>query len=235
MNELLLFIMIAILIYVIDHLSKNSIKSLNKNKRITDISYQKYAKFYGEEAHIDDEFKYKLKKIYNMIIKDKCEDLLKIAKESNCTYDECIIKIKYLKNKKYLEDYYIDNLSKTIKKCEGKDRELLSKYNKFIFKKHSQIDDIVTQMPNARIDNKDIVREEVIRDLKYLIDKSLITGVSINEIDNKLVYYSVEKHKKDGKVVYMDCPHCGSLNEVPIGSKKRCEYCETILEHKLDK
>lgn len=235
MNELLLFIMIAILIFVIDYFSKNSIKSLNKNKRITDISYQKYAKFYGEEAHIDDEFKYKLEKIYNMITKDNCEDLLKIAKESNCTYDECIIKIKYLKNKKYLEDYYIDNLSKTIKKCESKDRELLSKYNKFIFKKHSQIDDIVTQMPNARIDNKDIVREEVIRDLKYLIDKSLITGVSINEIDNKLVYYSVEKHKKDSKVVYMDCPHCGSLNEVPIGSKKRCEYCETILEHKLDK
>ena len=90
-------------------------------------------------------------------------------------------------------------------------------------------------MYSARGPVCDLYDEEVIKDLKYLIDKSLITGVSINEIDNKLVYYSVEKHKKDGKVVYIDCPHCGALNEIPIGSKKRCEYCETIIEHKLEK
>lgn len=234
MSGIFILIMLFIFIYALDIMAKGS-KSINRNKHISDISYQKYASFYGEEAHVDLEFKNKLEKILNMITKDKCEDLIEIAKQSNCTYDECIIKIKYLKNKKLLGNYYIDNLSKTIKKCDPKDKALLSKYNRFIYKKHSQIDDIVTQMPNARIDNKDLVRQEVIKDLKYLIDKSLITGVSINEIDNKLVYYSVEKHKKDGKVVYIDCPHCGALNEIPIGSKKRCEYCETIIEHKLEK
>ena len=32
----------------------------DKYKHISDISYQKYASFYGEEAHVDLEFKNKL-------------------------------------------------------------------------------------------------------------------------------------------------------------------------------
>ena len=232
MSGLISLILIFGFVYSLDRFIK-TFRYINGNKHISDMSYQKYARFYGQEAHIDNEFKKKLEIILNMITNEKCEDLVEIANKSGCTYDECIIKIKYLKNKKLLGEYYIDSLSKTIKKCEGRDKELLSRYSKFIYKKHSQIDDIVTQLPNASVENKDLVRQEVINDLKYMIDKSLITGVSINEIDNKLIYYSVEKHKKDGKVVYIDCPHCGSFNEVPIGSKKRCEYCEAILEDKL--
>lgn len=225
---ILIFIFSIIIFTNLIHQNRNDIFKMNRS--ISDISYQKYAKFYGQEAHIDNEFNKKVESIYNLIEKEKYEDLNEIASLTNCTYDECIIKIKYLKNKKLLGEYYIDNLSRTIKKCEGKDKELLAKYSKFIYKKHSQIDDIVTQLPNARIDNLDKVRQEVINDLNYLIDKSLINGVSINEIDGKLIYYSVEKHKKDGKVNYIDCPHCGSLNEVAIGSKVRCEYCGAIIE-----
>ena len=91
MSGIFFLIMLFVFIYALDIMAKGN-KSINRNKHITDISYQKYASFYGEEAHVDLEFKNKLEKILNMITKDKCEDLVEIAKQSNCTYLQAVRK-----------------------------------------------------------------------------------------------------------------------------------------------
>ena len=207
---------------------------IDKNNSINDLSYQKYANFYGEMAKADPEFVEKVNKIYTLIVKEKNENLDYIAEASGCTFSECLMKIKYLKNKRVLGDYYIDTLSHTIKLCDAKDKKLLAKYSKYIYNRHMDIDEIARSLPGATTVNVELKKKELINELKYLIDKSLINGVTINEIDGKLIYYTLEKkYKKEHNIVPMDCPHCGSLNEVNRGSKARCEYCGAIIEAPL--
>ena len=73
-------------------------------------------------------------------------------------------------------------------------------------------------------------KEKVFEELKYLVDNDLINGVILNEIDETITYYSIEKHKNNKNIVTISCPSCGALNDINIGDKKRCEYCKTILE-----
>ena len=83
---------------------KSRLKSLGR--KINEDSYQRYAKFYGNTIPKDANFINQIKIIYYSIVKDGETDVKKIAEKANCTYTDCILKIRYLKNKRKLADYY---------------------------------------------------------------------------------------------------------------------------------
>ena len=87
----------------------NLLDLINKTKTIiSDDSYKKYAKYYDLTEPTDNTFNDKIDIIYDLIINKKYDDIEIIAKESNCTLEECVMKIRYLKNKRLIGDYYID-------------------------------------------------------------------------------------------------------------------------------
>ncbi len=205
---------------------------IKKNSSISEWSYKRFARFYDKIEFNDLEFAAKLSTIERLINVENCTDIRFIAKEANCTYEECIIKIRYLKNKRVIGDYYIDTVNGIICKCSPEDAELLYKYRAYIYKYHYQIDDITLKLPNTSVNNYNTMREKVIRDIKYLTDKGLLNGVSFNDVDKRIIYYSVEKRKIWPDYVTISCPNCGALSDVNRGSKVRCEYCDTIIEDK---
>ena len=202
------------------------------NNSINEWSYKRFSRFYNVVEFNDNEFEEKLSKIEKLINVDNCDDIHFIANDTGCTYEECIMKIRYLKNKRVIGDYYIDTIDGIIRRCSKEDVELLNKYKAFIYKYHYQIDDITLKLPNTSVDNYNYMKNLVIKELKYLIDKGLLNGVVLNEVDNKLVYYSIEKRKNEKDYISISCPNCGALNDVNRGSKVRCEYCNTIIEDK---
>lgn len=204
-----------------------------KNNTVNEESYQKYAKFYGSILPSDKEFEHKVNAIYNLIVNKKYEDLREIARKTNCTYEECILKIRYLKNKRVIGDnYYIDHISGIIKKCSKEDKVLLKKYSPFIYGKHFQVDEMAVHLPGTTLANKKQVEKQIFKELKYLDDKDLINGVILNEVDQKITYYSIEKKLKNKDLVSITCKYCGALNDVRRGNKARCEYCDSIIESK---
>lgn len=158
-------------------------------------------------------------------------DIEKIAKASGCYYDDCLLKIDYLKNKRIIGNLYIDTKNSIINDWSEEDEELLKKYQGFIYGNHSQIKEIATKMPVAEIKNLDAVEEKVFQDLCYLDDKYLLNGININRVNRKIIYYTIEKHKKEKDYITMNCPNCGTINDVDRHGKTRCDYYKTIIEH----
>lgn len=222
---ILIGILIVIMLYIAG-------KKTYKKGNINNWSYQRYAKFMGLDEFTDNDFDKKIRTIEHLINNEGEINIKEISRKSNCYYEECIIKIKYLMNKRRISNMYIDNTNKTLTKCSIEDEKLLRKYTPFIYRKHLQINDIASRMPGASIDNIENIREQVYKDLIYLDDKNLLNGIIVDRVDRYLRYYSVEKHEIEKNYVSMNCRNCGGLNEVPRGGKKRCEYCETIIESK---
>ena len=92
---------------------------------INEDSFQRYAKFFGNTIPTDDEFINKLNSIYIAVIKDHDTKISSIAKKSNCSSEECVLKIRYLKNKRMLGDFYIDTLHDELVMCSEEDSKLL--------------------------------------------------------------------------------------------------------------
>ena len=223
--ELIIFILIIIFLITFYYLKDNK-----KRGRINEWSYQRYARFYGNTVLKDEEFDKKLNTIYNLIVNKGKTDLKEIARLSSCTFEECILKIKYLKNKRKIGDLYIDSINGTISKCSKEDKKLLDKYKKYIYYNHYQLDEIVTNLPNASLDNLEYLKEQTLNELLYLDNKGLLNGVIINPVDEKIIYYTIEKHKKEKDFVTINCPNCGAINDVNRNGKSRCEYCKGIVE-----
>lgn len=208
----------------------NSKPESNSHKReISEWSFQRYAKFYGVKALKDEQFTQKMEIISDLVLNKKVDDIKFIAKESKCTYEECILKIKYLKNKRKIGDLYIDHVEGKLKRCGAKEQQLLRKYSPYLYKRYLQIDEIARRMPTARAENLETIKEIVFKDLVYLDEKGLINGVILNKVDKTILYYHVEKHKKAKDYLSINCPSCGALNDVNRGGKARCEYCDTII------
>lgn len=223
---MLLFVALIVLFIVIFYILKTN----GKKGRISEWSYQRYARFYGNTILHDEYFENKINAIYDLVVNKGEADLFKIAEETGCLYEECILKIKYLKNKRKIGDLYIDEINGIISKCSEEDKRLLDKYRKYIYYNHYQIDEIATNLPNATLENKKKLEEEVFNDLIYLDSKGLLNGILINEVDRKIVYYTIEKHKKEKDFITVNCQTCGALNDVNRGGKARCEYCKSIVE-----
>jgi len=225
---IILFILIFVLLFIFYSPRKRVVTiEYHDDPNINEWSFQRYAKFYGNMVLKDEMFEEKMNKICNLVLNEKLDDIAFIAKESGCSYDECVLKIRYLKNKRAIGDLYIDHVNGLIKRCSLSDQRLLKKYSHYLYQHHLQIDEIAVRMPHASSRNLERIRGEVFNDLAYLDSKGLINGIILNQVDGTILYYSVEKHKKD--MISINCPNCGALNDLNRGSKVRCEYCDSII------
>ena len=93
-----------------------------------------------------------------------------------------------------------------------------------------QIEEIAKRDPNTTLESLSQKMEQVKVEIKYLIDLDLLNGVKYNEVDDTLIYYSVEKHAKEKDLISVECPSCGALNDVDRQGKVKCVYCSTIIE-----
>ena len=231
------FIIALILIIVIISIDnrikvKKKYNNLKNSGNINEESYQRYAKFYEHSIPADILFEKKMNIIYQAIVVEKKKDIKKIAAKAGCSYDECILKIRYLKNKRQIGDLHIDHINGMLLPCSPEDNELLIKYKPYIYQNHLTIKEMAARMPGASIKNLDKYKEKVFNDLKNLYDKDLINGIKLNEVDKEILYYTVEKTKKEKDFISIRCENCGAINDVNRGNKTRCEYCNTIIEDK---
>lgn len=208
----------------------DKVKPVNKSQ---ENKYIDYTKFYGTESVKDQDFLKKMKIIYSQIIKSNEEDIKQIAELAGCTYLECILKIKYLKQiKKIPEEYFIDEANGLVNRCSKEDQELLKKYRPYIYRSKLQITEIVARIPHVPGKTYQEIQKQVLDELIYLDDKDLINGVIINKVDGTITYYNPkEKNNKSDKIT-VTCQNCGAPNEVNRGGKNWCSYCGTIVEDK---
>lgn len=212
--------------------TKKKYSDLKRHENINQESYQRYAKFYEHAIPADILFEKKMNSIYQSVVNEKQRDIKKIAAKANCSYDECILKIRYLKNKRQIGDLHIDHVNGVLLPCTKEESELLTKYKPFLYYNHLTISEMAARMPGASISNLDKYKDIVFDELKLLYDKDLINGVKLNEVDKEILYYTVEKRKKEKDFISIRCENCGAINDVNRGSKARCEYCDTIIEDK---
>lgn len=199
------------------------------NTKISNESYKRFAKYFKATEPDDREFDEKVRKIYDLIINENVDDINLIVKESGCrTFEECVLKIRYLKNKRIIGDYYIDLVTKTIKKCSEEDQKLLEKYSGYIYIHHLQIDEITVKMPTTTNINFQAAREQVFNDIVNLYDKGLLNGIILNKVDRFISYYTLDKRLQK-ELISKNCPNCGAINEMNRYSKVRCLYCNTII------
>jgi len=223
---LIIFLSTVALVFIVLSVIK-TISDKRKCSRVNEWSYRRYADFYGQMELADPHFVDKITIIKRLI--DGGEDSIDfIAEEAGCTIEETIMKINYLKNKRVLNNCYINRDSNILCRCSKDDMILVDKYKSYIYGGHLPLNEIIATVPCNTNDYKK-KKEQVIRELKYLIDNNILNGVIFNEVDNKLIYYTVEKHSKESNFVTLACPKCGALNDVNYNSKKRCKYCENII------
>lgn len=201
-------------------------------QHVNENSFQNYAKFYGQIFPNDENFDTKLSTIYRLIVNEGRTNIQEIAELSLCTLPECVLKIRYLKNKRLIGDYYIDTTNMLLLPCSLEDQKLLDKYKPFIYNSHLQVNDIANVINNPKYLSIDELRNEIFLELKHLDDLGLINGVKIDDIDHRIIYYTIEKRKvyEDHETVH--CPNCGALNDVDVDEKIRCSYCDTIIKGK---
>ena len=231
-------VLIGALLIIVIISTLNNVKTKNKYTKVTNTgtvnqdSYQRYAKFYEHAIPADILFEDKMNKIYKAITIEKKRDIKKIAAKAGCSYDECILKIRYLKNKRQIGELHIDHVNGKLLPCSEEENALLEKYKPFLYNNHLTISEMAARMPGATLSNLEEQKKQVFNDLKKLYDKDLINGIKLNEVDKEILYYTVEKRKKEKDFISIRCTNCGAINDVNRGSKTRCEYCNTIVEDK---
>ena len=201
-------------------------------EHINENSFQNYAKFYGEIIPSDKYFDRKLQNIYSFVVDKNITDIKRIAELSFCTIPECVLKIRYLKNKRMIGDYYIDTVNLKLLPCDGNDQVLLEKYKPFIYGTHSQVAEIANVISNPNGLSIEELKKEILDELRYLDKKGLLNGLKIDDIDGEIIYYSLVKRMVFSDRETLHCPNCGALNDVDIDGKVRCSYCQTIIKGK---
>ena len=226
-----IIIYIILVIFIVHMFFSTSVvdKKRFDTSHLNQDSYQRYAKFYGIVIPNDEDFITKIKQIYKLI-NSRENDIKKIAEKSNCTLEECVLKIKYLKNKRLLGDYYVDTNNFKLLPCSKEDQKLIDKYKAYIYGSHLQINDIANLIPNKGYKDISELRDEVFKELVYLDKKGLINGIKIDEVDRKIIYYTIEKRREHKGYESSNCPNCGAINDVEIDGKVRCGYCKTIVK-----
>ncbi len=198
-------------------------------KHVNENSFQRFAKFFGKIFPKEDNFDEKLNNIYLLIKNQKITDINKIAEMTSCTLPECVLKIKYLKNKRLIDDYYIDTNNMKLFPCSEEDQKLLDKFKPFIYGSHTQIAEFVNLIPNPKLIPMEQYKKVLLDELLYLDKKGLLNGVKIDDIDGEIIYYTLEKIKVVKNMETIHCPNCGALNDVEITGKVRCSYCNSIV------
>lgn len=224
----LIIIVIIILITIIILSKRKKTRKIDIN-HINENSFQKYAKFYGEIYPHEEDFDTKLNTIYTLITNNGERDIKRIAELSSCQIPECVIKIKYLKNKRMIDDLYIDTNNLVLIKCSEEDQKLIDKYKPYIYGSHTQIADFAALLPNPDNLEIDDLRKKALEEIKYLNNNNLINGIKIDDIDGIITYYTLEKRKNVNNMETVHCKNCGALNDVEVTGKTRCGYCKSIV------
>ena len=201
-------------------------------QHVNQNSFQKYAKFYGEIYPSDEKFDQKLNTIYSLIVDSGIRDIKRLADSASCSLPECVLKIKYLKNKRLIGDLYVDTVNMKLLPCSEEDQILLEKYKPFIYGSHSQVLDMASVLPNKNNLTFKEFQKEILEEIKMLDKKGLLNGIKISDIDGEIIYYTIEKRKVFTDFETIHCPNCGALNDVDVNSKVRCSYCQTIIKGK---
>ena len=209
----LVIIGLLILIPCIIRVSKHNLDFTHLGEE----SYQKFAKFFGLCVPKDEDYEKKMNIIYDQVFYKKNESISDIAKKASCPISDCIMKINYLKNKKILGDYSIEQ--NRIYLCDAKDEMMLNKYKPYIYQSHLQVDEIVSILGESA--------DKIFDELQYLDHKKLLNGLILQ--NHKIIYYSIEKKKLHGNIVIVHCPKCGAFNDVDIHGKTKCGYCDEVL------
>ena len=203
-------------------------KKEKKQGILSNWSYQRFCRFYGINVYPDPEFDIKINRIINLVNNKNYENIKTIAKESNCNYNECILKLKYLKNKRVIDsNYFINSVTDEIKKCSESDLKLINKYYEMVYQKHYKLYEMKKALGESE--------EDIYNELKYLSDISLLNGINFDSNTHEILYYSLEKKKLAEKFVTLNCPSCGALVDIPKFSQARCSYCNTIVEDTYSK
>ncbi len=212
-------------------LIKNKPKSekMTKKTEISEWSYQRFCLFYGNMILPDPNFNNKIESIKKSILDDKVESIDEIASKSGCSFDECVLKIRYLKNKRIIGDYEINISNRKVKKCSLEDSKLLEKYKDLLYTKHCQIEEMANEVPNYHNMPVAILKEDIFKDIKYLNDKMLINGIIFRENEKKIIYYCIEKNKREKTHKTVNCPSCGALVGIPNGGQGKCILCGNVV------
>ena len=181
---------------------------------LSEWSYQRFARFLGERVFPD------------------IERLDEIASIAGCTVNEVIMKIRYLRNKRVLDNIYIDRYNKLVRECTPQDIEIFKKYEDLIYVNNYSIREIAEKVPNYYNKPFTIIIEDVYKDIKFLYDRCIINGVRLDDERKEIIYYTIEKKKKEEKYVTLNCPKCGSLVDVLKKNSAHCDYCGAIVEDK---
>lgn len=221
----------GLFMFIFNSVSNNNVNDdphLDTN-HYNEESYQRFSKFYGDIVPKDDRFDIKLYRIYTFVVNKGMRDIKEISEMSLCSLPETVMKIRYLKNKRLIDDLYIDTNNMKLIPCSEKDQELLDKYKPYIYGSHLQVDQIASTMPLGNYYNIEELKNDIYTDIVYLNNKGLINGIKINDVDKTIIYYSIEKRKVIPNLETVHCPNCGALNDVDSNSKTRCSYCSTII------
>ena len=224
----LIFIIIFIVFMIIINLRKNRKKYIDIN-HVNENSFQHYAKFYGEIVPSDSKFDSRINNMIILINDKKITDIKKLSELTKYSLPECVLKIKYLKNKRLIEDYYIDTVYMQLLPCSKEDQILLDKYKPYIYGNHSQIVEFAHLIPNPNGLSFDDHKKRIFEELNSLDEKGLLNGIKINDVNGEILYYTIEKRKTVLNIETVHCPNCGSLNDVEVNNQTRCGYCQTII------
>ena len=197
---------------------------------VNENSFQRFAKFYDEVYPYEKDFDAKLNHIYVLISKNGERDIKKICELVSCSVTECVLKIKYLKNKRLIDDLYIDTNNLKLIPCSAEDQALIDKYKPYVYGSHTQVEDFYNLVDWPAGLSPEEQKKHVFEEIKYLVEKELINGVKVDDIDGKIIYYSLEKRKTVYNRETVHCPNCGALNDVEITEKTRCDYCKGIVK-----
>lgn len=223
---MILFILIIILVAIYIRLKETKIKQKH---------FHNYLEFLESIKNKEPIYYNQMITIIHLINEKKMRDLKKIAKLSGCEYYETILKIKVLKSQKAIENYYIDIQNGILNPCSEKDKQLIEKYDQFIYGKQLQPEEIAKSFPRTTLMNLDLSINLVLEELAYLDEKGLLNGINIDLVDRKIIYYDIESSKKGKDYVSITCDSCGAPNDVPRKGKARCKYCNRILEEQVKK
>lgn len=68
----------------------------------------------------------------------------------------------------------------------------------------------------------------------YLYDKYLLNGIKLNKVDRYISYYTIDKKRQRLDITTIKCQNCGANNDLKRYTKVRCEYCNSIIEDKIE-
>lgn len=236
-NIITIIILLGILTFVVAIIVKDS-KRGNKNSekrhlstdKISEISFQKYAKFFEMLIPKDPNFNKKINNLYNIVTTGKETDINIIAEKIDVDVSQCILMIKYLMNKRQLEKYYFNIEKLIIKRIPEELEEKVNKYKPFIYNSFLQIEEMIKLIPELKSVEVEEAKRLIYNDLVFLYNNNLINGLKINTKTKEIIYYSLEKKKVDKNISTVICPHCGALNDLELNQKDSCVFCKKIIE-----